>query len=171
MYEVNIKKEDVIKAKKMAKEMGVLNKSIEKGEGNVAGFLGEIIIANLFGVELLNDKRKQTDYATYNYDLIINEQRVDVKTKRRSVKPKSYYDCSICAETQIQDCDYYYFVSVLDDYSKAWVLGFYPSKKYLEDARFFRKGEIDPDNNFTFKTDVYNMKISNLYTSELLKVA
>tara|TARA_R110000803_G_scaffold170431_1_gene233447 strand:+ start:745 stop:1233 length:489 start_codon:yes stop_codon:yes gene_type:complete len=144
-------------AKQKSKDMGSLNNSITKGEGNVAGFIGEFVVADLIGAKVSN---------TYDYDLVSNDGlKIDVKTKRTGFKPRDNYDCSVAAFNTKQKCDQYYFVRVKNDFSTAWVLGYYPKDLYFKEARFFRKGDYDPDNRFTFKADCYNMKIKELYSS------
>ena len=54
------------------------------------------------------------------------------------------------------------FVRILTDLSKAWILGSIPKKKYYEEATRYKKGQVDPSNGFTFRTDCYNLPISNL---------
>ena len=154
MIEVGITKEHLSKATELAEEMGKLNNSITSGEGNLAGFVGEIVVAELTGSKQSN---------TYDYDLTMpNGKTVDVKTKRTNYPPRENYDCSVAAFNIKQRCDYYAFVRVKNDMSKAWILGFYDKKSYFEDAKFHRKGEFDPDNKFTFKADCYNIPIHQL---------
>ena len=49
MIEVEITDEMIHEARKYAKELGNLKNSIEKGAGNLAGFLGEILVRETFG--------------------------------------------------------------------------------------------------------------------------
>ena len=154
MIEIKPSLDSINEAKSMANEMGKLRNSITKGDGNIAGFLGEIMMRKYFNAEQSN---------TYDYDLTLPDgMTVDVKTKRTSVKPKEHYDCSIAALNTKQRCDYYAFVRVLNDYSRGWFLGLIPKEDYFKSSLLMRKGDIDPDNNFTVKTDCYNMSINNL---------
>ena len=70
MKHINILPEDIKKAEHLANKMGRLNNSITKGQGNVHGFLGEIIVSNFLKSELCN---------TYDYDIIHNNFKIDVK--------------------------------------------------------------------------------------------
>ena len=154
MITIKPSEESINEAKKLAKDMGKLNNSITEGQGNVAGFLGEVLVRKLLNANQSN---------TYNYDLILSDGKtVDVKTKRTGYKPKEYYDCSVAALNTKQKCDYYAFVRVMNDYSKAWFIGLIPKEKYFKSSIFMKKGEIDPDNNFTVKSDCYNMSINNI---------
>jgi len=154
MQEIDVTPDMVANAMKKAKEMGRLNNSITRGQGNIAGFIGEEVARHVLG-------GKETN--TYDHDLITDAGiSVDVKTKRTSVKPKDYYECSVAAFNTKQQCDYYAFVRVHNDMHTAWFLGMYPKESYYKDAKFLKKGEVDPSNNFTVKADCYNLPISSL---------
>lgn len=154
MLEVCVTQDFIEKAKAKSFEMGKLNNSITSGDGNLSGFIGEFIVAELIGAEVSN---------TYDYDLIWDSLKIDVKTKRTNFTPKKNYECSIAAFNIRQKCDQYAFVRVKNDLSKAWVLGYYPKNLYFTDAKFHKKGDFDSDNGFTFKADCYNLKIEDLF--------
>lgn len=143
----------VSEAKEKAEEMGKLNNSIRSGEGNIVGFLGEEIVKSFFNITSRN---------TYNYDILYNDKKYEVKTKETTVVPKDTYDCSVAAYNTKQQCDYYIFVRVLDTLSKGWILGFMEKDEYMKNSIFLKKGDIDLSNNYTVKADCYNMKIYNL---------
>jgi hypothetical protein len=155
MKHIKIKKEDINLANKMSSSMGTLNNSITKGQGNVIGFLGEIIVANELGITLDN---------TYDYDLIFNDKRIDVKSKKVSSVPRDYYECSVAALNTRQRCDLYMFTRIKNDLSEGWILGYLEKEKYLTDSKFLKKGSIDPDNNWKVSTDCYNLPINKLET-------
>ena len=145
----------LIKAREQAVEMSRLNNSITRGQGNVAGFAGEIITADYLGA---------TQQNTYEYDLVtFNGQTIDVKTKRTSVEPRPHYECSVAALNAKQQCDYYAFVRVKNDYSIGWLLGVITPQAYYANAVFMKKGEVDPDNNYVVKSDCYNLSIEELW--------
>ena len=144
-------------AAQMASEMGVLKNSLTRGGGSQAGFLAEIVVARHIGATQAN---------TYDYDLVMpNGRTIDVKAKRTSVEPKENYECSIFAYNTTQACDDYAFCRVLNDMSTVWILGIIKKKNYYKRATKRLKGEHDASNNFTFKADSYNMKISDLNPS------
>ncbi len=154
MQSVKITDDMLLRAKHKAEAMGELNNSITKGQGNLAGFVGEEIAQLVLGGTLVN---------TYDYDLVLdNGKTVDVKSKRTTAVPKSYYECSVAAFNVKQQCDYYAFVRVLEGLSYGWFLGVYPKALYFEKARLLKKGDVDPTNNFTVKADCYNMHIYDL---------
>ena len=159
MIHIKIIKEDIDLANKMSSNMGTLNNSITRGKGNVIGFLGEIIVAKYLGITLDN---------TYDYDLIFNNKRIDVKSKKVSSPPRDYYECSVAALNIKQKCDLYMFTRIKSDLSEGWILGCLEKEKYLTDSKFLKKGTIDPDNNWKVLTDCYNLPINKLENIENL---
>jgi hypothetical protein len=141
------------KARELAKEMGHIRNSITKGEGNFAGFLAEVVVADMLGV-----KRSPTK----DYDLTLDDGRtVDVKTKRTTVAPKPYYDCSIAATSTHQDCDMYIFTRYIEG-GALYVLGDCSKDDYFNRARLLKRGDKDGDNGFVVRADCYNLPISEL---------
>ena len=153
MIEVPITQQQIEIAESKSAEMGLLKNSVTKGEGNVAGFVGELVAAEHIGAEVQN---------TYDYDLLLGDIRIDVKSKRAKFAPRPHYDCSIMGFNTTQKCDYYYFVRIKTDFTVAWLLGAYPKEKYFEDATLYKAGDHDASNNFTFRADCYNLPISKL---------
>jgi hypothetical protein len=132
-----------------------LQGSITRGSGSPAGALGEIIVRDLLGYRQIN---------TAHYDLYTDHGvTIDVKTKRCTSAPKQYYECSITAHGTKQQCDEYIFVRVLNSLQRAWILGRIPKDEYFAKAVRHKKGDKDESNNFTFKTDCYNLAIEDLW--------
>lgn len=155
MKTIKIEQYHIDKAKALANDLGTLRNSITAGEGNLAGFLGEVIVAEIIDAEHNN---------TYDSDLTwFNNITVDVKTKRTTVEPKDYYECSIAAYNTTQQCDLYAFCRVSKDLSTLWFLGMIPKQTYFQNAKFLRKGQVDGDNGFVVKADCYNMSIKNIW--------
>lgn len=161
MIEVSISSTQYQRALDMAKEMGQLNNSITKGDGNLAGFIGEVVLSDLLGWTQAN---------TYDYDLITPEgHTVDVKTKRTKVAPKPYYECSVAAYNTRQNCDFYAFCRVDNGFEKLWFLGIIEKQKYFQNARLLRAGDKDGDNGFIVHADCYNMAIGDLWEQSNIK--
>lgn len=132
-----------------------LQGSITRGAGSPAGALGEIIIRDYLNYIQAN---------TAHYDLYTDQgTRIDVKTKRCTSAPKPFYECSIAAHGTKQACDEYIFVRVLNNLQRAWILGRISKDEYFTKAVRHKKGEVDSSNNFTFKSDCYNLEISELW--------
>ena len=154
IIEIDVTGDQLLRARKLASDMGRLNNSITNGAGNLAGFIGEVVVC---------DKMKAKHENTFDYDIIDRlGNRIDVKTKRCNSEPKPEYDCSIAAIGTKQECDAYVFVRVLNIYTKAWILGKLSKKDYFEKARYCKRGEVDEDNKFKFRADCYNVKIGEL---------
>ena len=153
MIEVQITNAMRETAHDMSSEMGILSRSITRGQGNVYGFLGELVALDVLGGIHQN---------TMDYDILVDGSKIDVKTKKTTVKPKPDYDCSVADLTRKQNCDYYAFVRVLSDQSVGWFLGVKKAEQYFTDARYIKKGDYDNSNGFTARANCYNMPISAL---------
>ena len=138
MIEVVVTNDMLIAAREKAVEMGKIHNSILKGGGNVAGFIGELIVLKVLGGEWSN---------TYDYDILLGKIKIDAKTKQTSVKPLPHYECSIAKFNTKQDCDYYAFTRVKKDFSVGWYLGIIKKHHYFKKARYLKKGEVDESNN------------------------
>lgn len=155
MILINVRDDQVDQAKHMASDMGIIRNSIMNGSGNVAGFLGEIVIADYFGFIHKN---------SYDYDLITEDNRtIDVKTKQTTVAPRNYYDCSVAAYNTRQNCDYYCFTRVSKEFDRLWFLGMIEKERYFSLARFLRQGDQDGDNGFIVRADCYNLTINEIW--------
>jgi len=164
LIEIEITEKMKQTAWRKARAMGQLKKSITKGQGNISGFLGEVLV-----LEYLSAISKNTK----DYDLIHEGLRYDVKTKRCTSEPKPNYDCSVAAYNTVQKCDRYIFVRIQQNkttkkWEKAWILGWYDKEQYYLDSRYLRKGQRDGDNWFTVRANCYNVAIEELEDIEEL---
>ena len=75
MIEIEITDPMLLRARKKAKELGRLSRSITRGQGNLAGFVGEEIALKVLGGRFDNIEKN------IDYDIIIpSGKTVDVKT-------------------------------------------------------------------------------------------
>ncbi len=160
IVEIRLTEDMKSKAKALANELGKLNNSITRGEGNLAGFYGEVAVAKFF-----SDKGRDVSHNnTYDYDLTIDGKTVDVKTKRCTSPPKPYYDCSVANFNTKQKCDFYIFTRVMGD--TVYLLGNIKKERFLEDSVFHKKGETDSNfvggKPFVFHADCWNIRIDQL---------
>jgi len=151
---VSITSDILRKADEKSADLGILSNSITSGCGNLAGFIGELMVQSILPSTVVN---------TYDYDLVIGGATADVKTKRTSVTPIPDYECSVAAYNTRQSADIYIFCRVSYDYSNGWVLGFLPKHEYYAKAKYLKQGDVDPSNHFVVKADCYNVAISELY--------
>ena len=157
--EVKITKEMLEEATKLATKNYVNTKnSLLKGEGNIIGALGEVVFKTVYPQVIVCN--------TFDYDFILNQKTIDIKTKTCNSTPQPEFDNSIFAY-QKQKCDEYVFIRILKDNSKAWILGSIPKVEYYKKATFIPKGHVDSSNGFVNKADKYNLKISELNKMEL----
>lgn len=155
MITVKITKEQVNRAKELY-NFNELKNSITKGASNIYGAVGEIIVHDHFKTFL------EVEFcSTFDYDMKISGQKVEVKTRRTTVMPKGYYNCGIVKSSNHQKCDVYFFVRVMEDFSKGFLLGYLPRSVFYDRATYRKKGEPD-GSYFTFKEDGYQLKISEL---------
>ena len=153
-----------------ADEMGQLNNSIRQGEGNVYGFLGELVFAKITGATIDNtydwDARmpvRQSDGLILNLD----GPTVDIKSKCVTSVPLPHYECSVASIGTHQRCDYYAFVRVLKDCTVAWYLGAMLKSDFLRQATFMEAGVWeDPANGWSPTIDCYNIPISSLHMDD-----
>ena len=158
MFEVYFTDNMSNRARKKAKEMGRLNNSITGGMGNLVGFIGEEVAAHV----LRNSGKKGVEENTYDYDLVVDGIKVDVKTKSTSVAPLPHYSNSVANFNTKQQCDYYVFIRIKKDLTVGWWCGVYSKSQFFKDAVFMEKGQLDADNKYVVKADCYNLPISQL---------
>lgn len=153
--EFQVTQDQIDRAQWRVDEMPRLNNSITGMKATLHGFVGEEIIADISGAEVVGD---------YEYDLKLTETGVtfEVKTKRTTVAPRGYYEVSVAQFNTKQKCDYYVFMRVHNDLTRAWFCGVMPREDYYDMARPLKKGDQDGDNGFIVKADCWNLRIDQL---------
>ena len=91
---------------------------------------------------------------------LVNEFKIDVKTKRTIVMPKENYLCSISSFNIKQKCDFYFFVQVNANLKEGYLLGYKSKKLFFEQATYNEEGSLDYD-GYVFK-DSYNLMVKDL---------
>lgn len=166
MIQVPINEEMVARVASHASAMGTLRNSFTKGEGNVIGFMGEELV-----LASLEDSKKEE---SYDFDIIFEGKRFEVKTKRTTVEPKPHYMCSVSTFNTRQKADYYLFCRVLHKGGSfgdfGWVLGYIPVEEFKRGAVFMRKGDLDRDNGYIVRSNCFSVPISDLYPVEGLMI-
>jgi len=134
-----------------------LKNSITNGESQVHGALGELI-----AMQVLDLRNNHVDYVGhYDYDLICNGKKIDVKTIKSNHEPKDDYNANISAFNHTQQTDYYLWCYVSLDMTYGYVIGYLEKDEFYRIAELKKKGEIDYG-DWTFKSDTYTTKIKNL---------
>ncbi|OBT04770.1 hypothetical protein A9267_17675 [Shewanella sp. UCD-FRSSP16_17] len=145
-----------------------------RGEAaNQVGVLGEIVVEQWLkskGISFKDDR----ELTTHDYTLR-NGETFDVKTKDRTVVPRTDYDCSVPLYNHShQRPDYYIFVSLerdrtnktkdLNRFHTAYILGGINIKQLESRGVIWKEGQTDPANGTTFWTDCINVKVEQLAT-------
>jgi len=161
---VKINDDMYYEAKSRAEEIpSDIRNSILEGEGRLTGTIGEVAVQQYLGGV------KNPSSKPWHFDILLDGSLIEVKTKRRTVEPRSHYDCSVCAANHKQKCDYYVFTSVLDDMSKVWILGYLSREEFHKAAIFRKEGEHDPSNDQYCSWDCWNVKVGQLHDIKQLK--
>jgi hypothetical protein len=156
MIVIDINQNQIDRAKELYTFVN-LNGSIMNGQSNIYGALGEIIIYDFYklkGFDIDNN-------STFDYDLIIDNYKIDVKTKKTKVIPMEHYLCSISDFNIKQKCDFYFFLRVLENYEKCFLLGYKKKEEFFKYAKYNKKGTKDV-NGFIFKDNCWNLEIKKL---------
>ena len=100
------------------------------------GYLGEMVVMDYYGVGDIDD---------YEYDIIVSDYKVDVKSISCKFKPPEHYlaavnSCEIDGEHR-QDADIYVFVRIREDCKIAWIVGFIECDRFFERSVFVKEGE------------------------------
>ena len=138
-----------------------LNGSFTEGEGNKYGAIGEIIVFDYHKNKGFDVNNKIIGKDKYEYDLIINEFKVEIKTKRTRFYPQGRFLCSISNHNINQECDFYFFVRVLEDMRTGFLLGYKSKDDFFKNAQFNEKGSTDV-NGWVFKADCWNLPVKDL---------
>lgn len=126
------------------------------GTKMIASNLAEIVFSRTYPSSTrISDK-------DFNADFIMNGKRVDVKCKERTVFCKEWYEVSVEARQIEYDADWYMFYSYNSKEMVMEFLGGIEKEYYVKMATLYRKGDIDPSNNWKVSVDCYNLQISQL---------
>ena len=156
MKKIHITPEQIEEAKDLY-NFKCLKNSITNGESQVHGALGELI-----AMQVLDLRDNHVDYVGhYDYDLICNGKKIDVKTIKSNHEPKNDYNANISAFNHTQQTDYYLWCYVSLDMTYGYVIGYLEKDEFYRIAELKKKGEIDYG-DWTFKSDTYTTKIKNL---------
>ena len=154
-------------AEKRIEDIPILKDSIRGKEANLIGSIGEVLFERFIQEHGLMVEKEKDEEERYNHDFIVDEEfRVEVKTKDRSVVPKSYYDCSVTEESlSRQDPDFFYFISLLKKggvFTDGYLLGAIDTPNLLIRGETWKAGEVDARNGKTIRVDCVSIEIKNL---------
>ena len=124
----------------------------------ITGYLGEEIFIQHFKLDSVSDH--------FDYDILSkNGAKIEVKTISCKSAPLPHYLCVVNSHdlsgVHKQASDYYVFLRVLNDYSKAWILGYIRCKDFFSKGEFIEKGRDFGSFTFT-KANATALPISML---------
>ena len=151
----------------------VKNSGVGLSDVATAGFLAEEAVADYLNANLTSSS---TDTDKYHYDLVLpNGLNTEIKTKRRTVRPRPDYEVSIYDISTFQRPDLYMFVSLefekstkqgrtlqYDNLTNVWLLGQKTPEDFFKDAVLWKAGDYDSRNHLKLKSNTYNLTISQL---------
>ena len=153
-----VSKDILQEAQEKAKAMGPLRGSILKGQGNVAGFVGKIVL-----FKLLQAHFPDVAYIESS-NLKIAGKRIAVRVKQRTVPPQPFYNCSVThTSLKKEKFDYFAFCQISEDMKEFWLLGFISWDRLMREGFDLAKGE--KDGRFTVRESCKNIKIGDLEES------
>jgi hypothetical protein len=126
-------------------------------ENRFAGCIGELACALHLDTELQHD---------FEYDILHNGKRIDVKTMRRTVKPAADYACRVTIHGHMQDCDIYVFASVVHRNEKfemgATLCGWATKDEVEKWTRVYKDQPWPECPSKTERSDAYKSTYANL---------
>ena len=157
MIEVTITEQHIEEAEKLYC-FNKLKNSITEGKSEIYGAIGEVISLGFFQAHC-----ETVNYVgSYDYDLIVNGKKVDIKTKKVNNPPQPNHNATIPAVNTKQQTDIYFFVYVLSDKSKAFLVGWLNKESFFEVAELKKEGEFDGKTSFQYRADTYSTTLSKL---------
>ena len=150
---------------------GKIYKRSMRGQGGTnIGTIGELVLIEYLennGLKVV-DNRKRIN-AT-KYDLLVQGEKVEVKTKDRTVPPKPFYECSIpLYNHDHQKPKWFFFLSLMrkgSSYEEAYILGGISYNEMEKEGVIINKGDVDLRNGWICKESCINITIEKLKSPE-----
>ena len=155
MIEIEITQQQIKRAEMLYK-FKELNNSIRKGEGNLIGALGEIVVFDYY-----QNKGREVEHCQHHdFDLMIQGYTVEIKTQETRFKPIDSWTCHVSDYNATQDCEFYCFPFINESMSTAWLAGMITRTKFKQRSVFKKEGEIGFKK--PFKCDTWTIRIDEL---------
>lgn len=150
--------------KRFSKTNLVNSKTVyDRKHSRIAGILGEIIFKKIYP-----NARKSKDM-TYDFD--VNNVKVDVKCKYRTVIPRQDYEASFFFYQSDEkfNAELYFFMSTVPSFEYVWLCGYISKNDLLANphTEIWKQGEIDENNGMTFREDTICLKYKYLNPVEV----
>jgi len=135
----------------------------DRKHSRIAGILGEIVFKKIYPNAI------RSKDITYDFD--VNDVKVDVKCKYRTVVPRQDYEASffLYQSDEKFNAELYFFMSTLPSFEYVWLCGYMSKKDLLADphTEIWKQGEIDENNGMTFREDTICLKYKYLNQVEI----
>jgi hypothetical protein len=156
-------------ASRRAAELPIYRQSHRGLQANQVGCIGEVVAEQVL-------KRLEVPVLPVygvTHDLEVRGKRTEIKTKDRTVAPKSTYECSVPLYNAAVQCpEMYIFLSIernivpresmdIFRFHTAWVVGYATDMDMNEKSMIKKAGTMEP-NGVSFFTDCRNISISQL---------
>jgi|TARA_R110000764_G_scaffold105704_1_gene191429 hypothetical protein len=141
------------------------------GSGQITGLIAEKEFALLLIEEGITFKWCGSDKGPYDFVIKINGEIItlDVKCKKRNVKPSSQYDAHVNSYQKNYDCRIYVFSSMTD--GVVTFMGWCGKKEFWDKANIVKKGEKD-SGGFAEKMESGKIKYNQLRKmSDFIEIA
>ena len=129
-----------------------------------AGYVGQVAAHKYF--------KGSENVDAFDFDILFEGLRVEIKTSCRSVPPLDTYIARVAGSNSSQLCDVYVFASAQCNNGKfshgCWLVGWITKEQMLSSMWFTAKGTKATD-GFTEKGDCFKMLISDLRPMTSLK--
>ena len=133
-----------------------LKNSIKNGEGNLIGAIGEIVAFDYYQ----GQDKLVIHSGDFNFDLLIDGSKIEVKTMEVNATPKEYHECNVSLYNAEQQCDYYLFLNVDSSHSTAYIKGHISKQRFKKIRQLKKQGE--KNGSFEYKCDTFVVLNSQL---------
>tara|TARA_R100000152_G_C6775395_1_gene203791 strand:+ start:948 stop:1487 length:540 start_codon:yes stop_codon:yes gene_type:complete len=148
--------QDIALAHERSCAMGILPGSYMKGMGNLTGCLGEI------AVNAYLPRSRYVGNEVYTHDLVYKKQKVEVKSKVCSGRPKPEFSAFVnTKKIDAPKNDVYFFTRVRRDLAYVFLVGWLPSYTLIDEAQYRKVGDVE-ESGFVFKSNGYHLSIDEL---------
>jgi hypothetical protein len=155
MIKLQITESQIKRAEKLF-SFNKLKNSIKEGEGNLLGAIGEIVAFDYY-----QEQDKVVIHSgDFNFDLLIDGSKIEVKTMEVNATPKEYHECNVSLYNAEQQCDYYLFLNVDSSHSTAFIKGYVSKERFKKIRQLRLKGE--KNGSFEYKCDTFVVLNSQL---------
>jgi hypothetical protein len=169
MVKINLTEPLIEKARVYSKDR-IYKRSMRGEEGTNIGAIGEFVLIEHLednGIKVIDNRNREN--AT-KYDLLVLGEKVEVKTKDRTVPPKPFYDCSVPLYNHThQKADWFIFLSLLrknNKFVEAYILGGATYSDIERDGITINKGDVDERNGWVCNESCINITIDKLIPPE-----